>query len=93
MKNITITVRRQKLELMWLLLSFLIANGLNLRAILIYDAPISQLLTSMFYVLAFTGAIYVAWALIRGVGWIVWYLFLKFNRKSTKYEQQQTRLS
>ena len=53
MKNTVITARRKKTELLTLLACFIIGNLANLYAIISYETPFSEMLTSFFYVLAF----------------------------------------
>lgn len=55
MKNTVITARRKKTELLTLLACFIIGNLANLYAIISYETPFSEMLTSFFYVLAFSG--------------------------------------
>ena len=54
MKNTVITARRKKIELLTLLVCFIIGNLANLYAIISYKTPFSEMLTSIFYVLAFS---------------------------------------
>ena len=56
MKDITITAQRQKIELCTLLACFVIANLVNLYAILSHDAPLSEMYTSLGYILVLTAA-------------------------------------
>lgn len=65
MKDTIITPKRKKIELLTLLACFLIANMLNLYAILAYGAPLSEIITCMGYVLVFTCVLYGAWTLLR----------------------------
>lgn len=65
MKELIISTRRQKTELKTLLACFLIANLVNLVAIISYDASLLELITSIGYVAVFTLVIYVAWTAIR----------------------------
>ena len=58
MKDIVFTARSQKRELLYLLISFVIAVLLNLGAIFYYGAPMSEMFTSFFYVLVFTLFLY-----------------------------------
>ncbi len=58
MKDIVLTGRRQKKELLYLLGSFVAANLFNLGAILYYGSPMIEMFTSFFYVLVFTLFIY-----------------------------------
>lgn len=65
MKDTIITPKRKKTELLTLLACFLIANALNLYAILAYGAPFSEMITCMGYVLVFACVLYGAWTLLR----------------------------
>lgn len=65
MKDIIITVKRQRRELWCLLVSFIIANIVNIGAIIYYEAPATEIITSIFYVIALTIGIYIVWALLR----------------------------
>ena len=65
MKDIIITRKRQKTELLVLLTCFVIACLANLYAILTYDGKLSELFTSLGYVLVFTAALYVAFSVLR----------------------------
>lgn len=46
MKNTVITARRKKIELLTLLACFIIGNLANLYAIISYETPFSEMLTS-----------------------------------------------
>ena len=59
MKDTIITTRRKRIELWTLLTCFLIGNLANLYAIISYKTPFSEMLTSIFYVLAFSCVLYV----------------------------------
>lgn len=65
MKDIIIDTRRQKKELWWLAGAFVLANLFNLWAIYTYDAPVKEMYTSFFYVLAFTFFLYALSVIIR----------------------------
>lgn len=58
MKDLTITVRRQRTEIAYFAGSFIVANLFNAFAIWHYNAPASEMLSSFFYVLAFSFVIY-----------------------------------
>lgn len=77
MKNTVITARRKKIELLTLLACFIIGNLANLYAIISYETPFSEMLTSFFYVLAFSGALYVFWTILRILFYGIRSLFLK----------------
>ena len=77
MKNTVITARRKKIELLTLLACFIIGNLANLYAIICYETPFSEMLTSFFYVLAFSGVLYVFWTILRILFYGIRSLFLK----------------
>ena len=77
MKNTVITARRKKIELLTLLACFIIGNLANLYAIISYETPFSEMLTSCFYVLAFSGVLYVFWTILRILFYGIRSLFLK----------------
>lgn len=77
MKNTVITARRKKIELLTLLACFIIGNLANLYAIISYETPFSEMLTSFFYVLAFSGVLYVFWTILRILFYGIRSLFLK----------------
>lgn len=65
MKDIVISRRRQRIELWTLAACFVAANIVNICAIHTYDAPVSELYTSIFYVLVFTAVLYAAVLVVR----------------------------
>ena len=77
MKNTVITARRKKIELLTLLACFIIGNLANLYAIISYETPFSEMLTSFVYVLAFSGVLYVFWTILRILFYGIRSLFLK----------------
>ncbi len=77
MKNTVITARRKKIELLTLLACFIIGNLANLYAIISYETAFSEMLTSFFYVLAFSGVLYVFWTILRILFYGIRSLFLK----------------
>ena len=77
MKNTVITARRKKIELLTLLACFIIGNLANLYAIISYETPFSEMLTSFFYVLAFSGVLYVFWTILRILFYGIRSLFLR----------------
>lgn len=77
MKNTVITARRKRIELWTLLVCFLMGNLANLYAIISYKTPFSEMLTSIFYVLAFSCVLYVFWTLLRLLFYGIRTLFLK----------------
>lgn len=77
MKDITLTASRQKKELWWLAAAFVVANLLNIKAIFDYDAPKSEIYTSIFYVLIFTAVLYAVSVILRMAGYGLYSLFRK----------------
>lgn len=65
MKDTIITARRKKKELLTLIACFLIGTLANLYAIITYKTPLSEMLTSFFYVLVFSCVLYVFWTILR----------------------------
>lgn len=57
--------RRIRTELLSLLVCLVVATGLNVYAIIHYDAPLSELWTSILYVLMATFVLYAVWVLLR----------------------------
>lgn len=57
--------RRIRKEFISLLVCFIIAVGFNIYAIAHYGAPISELWTSILYVLEATFVLYAVWILLR----------------------------
>ena len=75
MKDSVITAKRKKTELLTLLLCFILANLLNLYAIIAYETRFSELFTQLGYVLLFTIALYVLWTVLRIVFYLIKPLF------------------
>lgn len=64
MNDILITSKRIKKELITLLVCFIIGVIANIGAIIYYKSEAVEILTSLPYVLVFTGFIYLVWSLI-----------------------------
>ena len=60
-----ISSSRIRTELLSLLVCFLIAIGLNVYAIVHYGSPLSELWTSILYVLMATLVLYAIWIVLR----------------------------
>jgi len=70
MKDITITAKRKKREVITWLACFLIANLANIYAIIVYDnTSFTEIFTSLGYVFIASLAIYVVWSMIRILSW------------------------
>ncbi len=78
MEDIVITAKRKKTEIITGLICFVIANLVNVYAIIKYNTSFSELYTTIGYIFAFSIAIYIAWTIIR----IIFYGAMKlFKRK------------
>lgn len=73
-KDTIITAGRQKTELLTLLVCFIIANLANLYAVISYNSPFVELITSLGYVAVATAGLYIAWTLLRLIVFGVMYL-------------------
>lgn len=77
MKDTIITARRKKVEFITLLICFIVANLVNLYAIIAYHAHFKELITSIFYIIIFTFVLYVFWSILRILFYGIRGLFLK----------------
>ncbi len=73
MRDIVISSKRIRTELFTLLICFIVANLLNLYAIISYSTPFVELLTQLGYVFIFSLVLYIVWSLLR----IVFYAIKK----------------
>jgi hypothetical protein len=65
MKDIVISSKRIRIELITLAICFVVANLLNLYAIIAYKTSFVELLTQLGYVFIFSLVLYIAWSLLR----------------------------
>lgn len=65
MKDTILTARRKKIELITLLVCFIISNLVHIYAIIAYRASFMEMITSIFYILLFTFALYLFWGILR----------------------------
>jgi hypothetical protein len=65
MKDLIITAKRQKTELLTLLLCFILANLVNVYAIVSHKTLWSELFWSLGYVVVCTVALYLVWTVLR----------------------------
>ncbi|MBR1719263.1 MAG: hypothetical protein IJ726_02430 [Phocaeicola sp.] len=80
MKDIIITGKRVKIELYTLLACFIIAEALNIFAIIKYHTKFSEIITTLGYIAIFTIALYVAWTIIRLCYYGIRYLIRKKSK-------------
>lgn len=77
MKDINITVKRQKTEILYLIISFVMAFGLNILGIVIYKTEWKELYSQIRIVFILGLTIYVLSALVRLLIFIIMKLFKK----------------
>lgn len=77
MKDIIISPKRQKTELKALLVCFTIAFILNVGAIIHYEAPAMEIITSIFYVITFAIVLYAVWVVVRLIVYLLRRIFKK----------------
>ncbi|MDR1370305.1 MAG: hypothetical protein LBJ72_09325 [Dysgonamonadaceae bacterium] len=80
MKDTLITGKRKKIELLTLIACFVIACVVNIYAIVRFNTPWSETITSLGYVFVFSVALYVAWSIVR----LVYYLIKKSFRNKKR---------
>lgn len=68
MKDITITAKQRKQEIISIIVCFLLANLLNIIAIIKYNTEWKELWTMFGYVLVITAVFYAVWCAIR-IAW------------------------
>ena len=65
MKDTVLTARRKKIEIITLLVCFVLANLVNLYAIIAYNRSMMEMITSIFYIIIFAFVLYAGWTLLR----------------------------
>ena len=65
MRDIIFTAKRQKCEFWCLLGAFVVANAFNIGAIITYESPVTELYTSIDYVLCLTAVLYALSIVVR----------------------------
>lgn len=65
MKDTVLTARRKKIEIITLLVCFVLANLVNLYAIIAYNRSMMEMITSIFYIIIFAFVLYAYWTLLR----------------------------
>lgn len=78
MKDIKITAKRQKTELITLLVCIVIAVLFNVYAIIAYDGKWSELFSAAGYTLVFGVLLYLSWTALR----ISWEILRSVTKKS-----------
>ncbi|MEA4935891.1 hypothetical protein SDC9_170348 [bioreactor metagenome] len=80
MKDIIITGVRVKKELVALLVCFLIGFVANIGAIIYYKTALTEIVTSIGYVIVSAFVLYFIWSLIRVIISLLLNLFRRFSR-------------
>ena len=65
MKDIIISSRRVKIEIITILVCFIVAFFTNLGAILYFKTPVIELITAIGFVVAASVVLYIFWCIIR----------------------------
>jgi hypothetical protein len=65
MKDIIITAKKIKTELLTFFACFIVANLMNVYAIIAYKTAFIELITQAGYVFLFSVALYILWSLLR----------------------------
>jgi hypothetical protein len=71
MKDIVISSKRIRIELITLAICFVVANLLNLYAIIAYQTSFVELLTQLGYVFIFSVVLYIAWSFLRAIFYLI----------------------
>lgn len=79
MKDITITGKRRKKELIILLACFVTAFLLNVLAVIIYKTPWHEIFSQIGYVVVITLVLFLIVTLVRVLVWAVGKLFKRRN--------------
>ena len=82
MQDIVITKKRIKKELFFLLISFVIALIMNVYAIISYNTRWIELLTTLHITIFLSVFLYFLIAVLRGLWWLIYFLYLKIKTKS-----------
>ena len=82
MQDIVITKKRIKKELVFLIISFVIALIMNVYAIISYKTQWIELLTTLHITIFLSVFLYFLIAILRGLWWLIYSLYLKIKTKS-----------
>lgn len=82
MKDTLITGKRKKTELITLLVCFVLANLINLYAIISYNTSFNELYSSIGYVFVLSVSIYLGWTFVRILFYLICKLYKHINHKT-----------
>lgn len=71
MKDLTITAKQIRRELIYLLVCFVIAEGVNIFSMIKYETPWTEFFTQIGFVLIITAALYIILIAVRVLVWLV----------------------
>ena len=71
MKDLTITAKQIRRELILLLVCFVIAEGVNIFSMIKYETPWTEFFTQIGFVLIITAALYIILIAVRVLIWLV----------------------
>ena len=71
MKDLTITAKQIRRELILLLVCFVIAEGVNIFSMIKYETPWTEFFTQIGFVLIITAALYIILIALRVLIWFV----------------------
>ena len=71
MKDLTITAKQIRRELILLLVCFVIAEGVNIFSMVKYETPWTEFFTQIGFVLIITAALYIILIAVRVLIWLV----------------------
>ena len=83
MKDTVLTARRKKIEIITLLVCFVLANLVNLYAIITYHRSMMEMITSIFYIIIFA---------LFGVLALIVALMLKAENKKKGYGLEEANI-
>lgn len=87
MKDIIITGVRVKKELITLLVCFLIGFVANIGAIIYYKTAMTEIITSIGYVMVSAFVLYFIWSLLRILTWLLFKLIKDPQRVNNKNQE------
>lgn len=82
MKPIIISPKRQRIELIFMIIAFLISFCFNIYAIILFNAPWSELWTQLFRVIFLSAVIYLLTLILRLIYIFFYYLWTTYLNKN-----------
>ncbi len=82
MKDTLITAKRKKTELVTFIVCFILANVINVFAIISYGTSFTELYSVIGYVFVLSVALYIIWTIIRFLFYGIRKTYKQINRKA-----------